>query len=200
MSNTTPIDGKVRVNVALQVAGIATQVTAALQSDNPKKCDELERKLTLAQGQLDPLDSPPGLVPFIDVMRGLLRGDDVAARAGGLPPAYRAVYEQIVDSITPPEPEGELTLRQVVDEVAHNLLTVMRFGTFDQRQQLIDVLLKMEQEAAERPHLLQLADFCKAARLLLDGDEPGPAAARLRGVFREKWEHIISTLDVDETD
>ncbi|MBN1937117.1 MAG: hypothetical protein JW934_20835, partial [Anaerolineae bacterium] len=131
MSNNTPIDGKVRVNVALQVAGVATQVTAALQSDDPEKRDNLERKLALAQGQLDPLDSPPGLVPFIDVMRGLLRGDNVAARASGLPPAYRAVYEQIVDSTTPPEPEGELTVRQVVDEVAHNVLTVMRFGTFD---------------------------------------------------------------------
>jgi len=190
-----PIDGRVRVNVALQVAGIATQVTAALRSDNLEKREDLERRLALAQSQLDPLDSPPGLVPFIDVMRGLLRGDDVAARAGGLPLTYRAVYEQVVASVMPPEPEGELTVRQVVDEVVHDVLNVSRFGTFDQRQQLIDVLLKMQQEAAERPHLAQLAAFCEAARLLLDGEDPEPVAAHLSGFFRARWKHIVNTLD-----
>lgn len=195
MDKQIPIDGRVRVNVALQVAGIATQVTAALRSGDLEKREELERRLALVQNQLDPLDSPPGLVPFIDVVRGLLRGDDVSARAGGLPPTYRAVYEQIIESVTPPEPEGELTVRQVVDEVVHDVLNVSRFGTYDQRQQLGDVLFKMESEAAERPHLVQLAAFCQAARLLLDGDDPDPAAARLTGFFRERWEHILCALE-----
>lgn len=195
MSKEIPLDGRVRVNVAMQVAGIAAQVSAALRANNQARHEELEHKLALAQSQLDPLDSPPGLVAFIDVMRGLLRGDDVAARAGGLPSAYRAVYEQVACSRADPQSEGELTVRQVMDEMAHNVITVMRFGTFDQRQQMIDVLSRMQRECAQLSYLSALSDLVKAARVLLEGGDPSALAAQLKGPFRDKWDQILSAIE-----
>jgi hypothetical protein len=195
-----PKDGRVRVNVALQVAGIAAQVVAALRSGSQDRCNELESKLALAQSQLHPLEAPPGLIPFIDVMRGLLRKEDVSARAGGLPPSYRATYEQVVDSTQHKEDEGELTVRQVMDQVAHNVIMTMEHGTLDQRQQMANVLFKMEQEAEQRPHLIALADLVKAARILLEGGDPSSIAEQLKGPFREKWEHIVDTLEIRQSD
>ncbi len=188
---------QVRVNIALQVAGIAAQVVSAMKSGSDARRDELESKLTAAQNHLDPVDAPPGLVPFIDVMRGILRGENVAARAGGLPPTYRAVYDQVVDAVEAPEDEGELTVRQVLDEVTHNVITVLKFGSYDQQQQLIDVLEKMQRESDPRPHLSLLATFVQAARLLIQGDDPAPVAAKLDGVYRTKWEQIVNALDQD---
>ena len=190
-------DGRVRVNVALQVAGIAAQVTLALQSDDRDRCDELESKLALAQSHLDPLDAPPGLVSFLDVMRGVLRGDDVSARAGGLLPSYCAVYEQVVDSVKAREDEGELTVRQVMNQVAQNVIAVMQSGTFDQRQQMIDVLFKMQQESEQRPHLSALADFTQAARILIEGGDVSTLVSRLPEPYREQWDHIIRVLETD---
>jgi hypothetical protein len=190
-------DGRVRVNVALQVAGIAARVTAAMQSDSSDERDELESKLALAQSHLDPMDAPPGLVPFIDVMRGLLRGDDVAARAGGLPPSYRAVYEQVVDSIQAHEDEGELTVRQVMEQVVDNVIAVIRSGTFDQRQQMIDVLYKMQQEAEQRPHLSALGGFTQAARILLEGGDASAIVSELPAPYQEQWGRLAEAAEID---
>ncbi|MBN1579088.1 MAG: hypothetical protein JXA89_00180 [Anaerolineae bacterium] len=185
------------MNVALQVAGIAAQVTSALQANDSDRCDELESKLALAQSHLDPLDAPPGLVPFIDVMRGVLRGDDVSARAGGLPPSYRAVYEQVVDSIQNEPDEGELTVREVMDQMANNVIAVMQAGTFDQRQQMVDVLFKMQQESEQRPHLAPLADLAQAARILIEGGDPSAIVSGLPGPYRERWDRIALALEID---
>ena len=84
-----PQDGQVRVNLAIQVAGIAAQVSSALRSSDSDRCTELVRKLTLAQAQLEQGTAPEGLVPFIEVMCGLLRGDDGSASAAGLSMSYR---------------------------------------------------------------------------------------------------------------
>ncbi len=201
MEKQIPQDGQVRVNVALQVAGIAAQTTAALQSGQTERCAELERKLARVQSQLDPLNSPPGLVAFIDVVRGLLRGQNVSARAGGLPPSYRAVYEQMVDSIshTNQPDDGELTLRQVLDEVTHDVIVTMQYGTWTQRQEMAGVLFKMRQESANRLYLLDLTDFLEAAQALLEGQDPANAAARLRGTFRDKWAQILDTTEASGT-
>jgi hypothetical protein len=190
-------DGRVKVNVALQVAAIAAQVTSALQSDDSDRCNELESKLALAQNQLDPLDAPPGLVPFLDVMRGVLRGDDVSGHASGLPPSYRAVYEQVVDSIAVEQDEGELTVREVMDQVVRNVIAVMQSGTFDQRQQMIDLLFKMQQESEQRPHLVPLANLTQAARILIDGGDPSAIVSSLQGPYREQWDRIALALEVD---
>lgn len=190
-------DGRVKVNVALQVAGIAAQVTSALQSGDGDRCNELESKLALAQSHLDPLDAPPGLVPFIDVMRGVLRGDDVSARASGLPPSYRAVYEQVVDSVKVEQGEGELTIREVMDQLVRNVIVVMKSGTFDQQQQLIDVLLKIQQESEQRPYLASLADLAQAARILIEGGDTSAVVSRLRGPYLEQWNRIVLALETD---
>ena len=39
MKNDLPKDGQVRVNVALQIAGIAAQVTAAMRSGDQDRCE-----------------------------------------------------------------------------------------------------------------------------------------------------------------
>lgn len=188
-------DGRVKVNVALQVAGIAAQVTSVLQSGDDARCNELESKLALAQSHLDPLDAPPGLVPFIDVMRGLLRGDDVSARASGLPLSYRAVYEQVADSIKIDQDEGELTIRKVMDQMVHNVIVVMKSGTFDQQQQMIDVLIKIQQESEQRPYLAPLADLAQAARILIEGGDTAPVVSGLRGPYLEQWNRIVLALE-----
>ena len=72
-------DEQVRVNVAMQVAGIAAQVALALRSEDADKRTELEAKLARAQAQLEGGTAPEGLVPFIDAVRGLLRGEEASA-------------------------------------------------------------------------------------------------------------------------
>ena len=77
MENGLPQDGQVRVNLAVQVAGIAAQVSTALRSGDADMCGELEAKLGRARDQMQRGAAPGGMVPFLDVMCGLLRGDDV---------------------------------------------------------------------------------------------------------------------------
>ena len=194
MDNQVIQDGKVRVNVALQVAGIAAQVTAAIKSGSQERCQALESKLDQAQAQLDPQDSPPGLIAFIDIMRGMLLDQPVSARAGGLPPSYRAVYQQVVDSIQAERQEGDLTIRQVMDEVAENVVRAMQYGTPNQQQQMAEVLFRMEQESEERIYMEPLVGMLQAARILLEGGDPTEAVAELRGPFRAKWDEIMETL------
>lgn len=193
--NDLPKNGQVKVNLAMQVAGIAARVTSAIRSSSQEQCSELAAKLTLARDQLQASDTaPPGLVPFIDVMRGLLRGQDVEELADTLPASYRAVYDQVVDE-TQRGHDGELTLREVLDEVTHNVIVVMKRGSPAQRAKMADTLFRMQRESSWRPDLQAFIDFLQAARTLLQEPDVPPAEPALQGRFLEKWNEILSALN-----
>jgi hypothetical protein len=194
VEDNLPQDGQVRVNLAMQVAGIAAQVSAALQSGDADRCEELAEKLTQAQVQLQQGAAPEGLVPFIEIMCGLLRGDDVSPLSERLSASYRAVYEQIVDEMQEPVGEGELTLGEVLSEVAHNVTALVKHGTGAQQSMMAQTLLKMQQESQRRPDLQELIVFLDAARALLLDEDPSPYASQLSGPFQAKWEEILYGL------
>ena len=145
-----PQDGQAEIDLAMQVANIATLVTGALRSEDASARSELVGRLTVARDRLEETAAPPGLVPFIDVMCGLLEDQDVSARDDELPGAYRAVYEQIVDEMQVQDDEEELTLRQVLDEVTHNVILAMKHGSLDQRRMMANTLLRMQHESVRR--------------------------------------------------
>jgi hypothetical protein len=133
-------------------------------------------------------------------MRGLLRGEDVSELADALPASYRAVYLQLqleLDNETRPTEgeEGSMTVREVLDEVARNVVLAMSNGTLTQRLRMANTLLAMQQEAADRPDLAGLCDLLLAARILLQGDDPSEAAEALRGPFMDKWQEILAAVD-----
>lgn len=194
VEDSLPQDGQVRVNLAMQVAGIAAQVSAALQSGDADRCEELAEKLTQARVQLQRGTAPEGLVPFIEIMCGLLRGEDVSPLSEGLSTSYRAVYEQIVDEMRESVGEGELTLGEVMSEVAYNVIALIKHGTGAQQSMMAQTLLKMQQESQRRPDLQELIVFLGAARALLLDEDPSPYASQLSGPFQVKWEEILNGL------
>jgi hypothetical protein len=188
-------DGQATVNLALQVANVAAQVSAAMRSDDEEKRYELETRLALAQARLiERQTTPEGLTDFLGVMRGLLTDEDVSALADDLPVAYRAVYQQLVGEIGASKDEGELTVGQVLDEVTRNVILALVRGTFDQRRRMAETLLAMEQESGERPDLGELRDLLHAARLLLMEEDPTPVAEGLTGPFKARWEEILEAI------
>ena len=193
--NDLPKNGQVKVNLAMQVAGIAARVTSAIRSSSKEKCSELEAKLAQASEQLQAADaSPPGLVPFIDVMRGLLLGQEVTELADTLSTSYRAVYAQVVDETQAGE-EGEVTLREVLDEVTHHVIVVMKRGSPAQRAKMADTLFRMQRESSWRPDLQAFIAFLQAARTLLQEPDAPPVEQELQGRFLEKWNEILSALN-----
>lgn len=185
-------EGQVRVNLATQVAGIAAQVSVALHSGDPEKKRELAGKLVRARDLLEAGTAPEGLVPFIDVMRGLLLDTDVSSLVDELELPYRAVYDQLISDLQEPPEEGGLTLREVLDEVTHHVVTAMRQGSYGQRRMMANTLLQMERESERRPDLGELIDFLEAARALLQDEDPGAYAVRLHGPFQAHWEEILN--------
>jgi hypothetical protein len=192
--NDLPQDGQAEIDLAMQVANIATLVTAALRSGDSSARSELVGRLTVARDRLEQAVAPPGLVPFIDVMCGLLEDQDVSAREDELPGAYRAVYEQIVDEMQVEDDKGELTLQQVLDEVTHNLILAMKHGSHHQRRMMANTLLRMQHESVRRPDLPPLIEYLQAGQALLQEQDPRPFAQNLRGPFREKWDQVLEAL------
>jgi hypothetical protein len=186
-------DGEDRVNLAMQVANIAAQASAALRSGSLEKRDELVNTLTRARERLAQNPTPEGLLPFIDVVCGLLRGQDVSANATTLPTPYRAVYDQLVDE-TEHDDEGEMTLREVLDKVAYNVVAAIKQGTPAQRRMMAHTLERMQRESARRPDLKSLIDLLEAARALLLDEEWEPHANKLRGPFQARWEEILNAI------
>ena len=197
-------DPRSAVNLALQVAQVAAQVSTVLRNPEQTPREELESRLGMAQERLEQQGAPTGLIPFLAVMRGLLRGEDVSELADALPASYRAVYLQLqlelgnVSTQVGPQPtggeEGSMTVREVLDEVARNVVLAMSNGTLTQRLRMANTLLAMQQEAADRPDLVGLCDLLLAARILLQGDDPSEAAEALRGPFLDKWQEILATV------
>ena len=89
-------ESQAKLNLALQVAQVAAQVSTTLRAPDQGARDELEARLAMAEERLEQQGAPPGLIPFLAVMRGLLRGEDVSELAEALPTSYRAVYAQLV--------------------------------------------------------------------------------------------------------
>jgi hypothetical protein len=190
-------ESQAKVNLALQVAQVAAQVSAALQSEDQAVRDELNGRLAMAQERLEQQGAPAGLIPFLAVMCGLLRGEDVSELAAELPVSYRAVYAQLVNETQPAssaDEGGSMTVRQVLDEVAHNVILAMSGGTLTQRLRMANTLLAMQQEAADRPDLSGLCDLLQAARILLQGDDPSAVTDQLRGPYRNKWGDILAAV------
>jgi hypothetical protein len=190
-------EGKTKVNLAVQVAQVAAQVSAALRSPDRAPRDELEERLGMAQERLEQQGAPAGLIPFLAVMRGMLRGEDVSELGDALPVSYRAVYLQLQleageEAHAAEGEDGAMTVREVLDEVARNVALAMTNGTLTQRLRMANTLLAMQQEAADRPDLAGLRDLLLAARILLQGDDPSEAAEALRGPFLDKWEEILA--------
>jgi hypothetical protein len=187
--------GRTAIDLALQVANVAAQVSAAMRSADAGKRSELESRLVLVEARLlEQQDAPEGLLLFLDVMQGLLRDEDVSDLADDLPAAYRAVYEQLVGEVQTDDDAGTLTVRQVMDEVTNNVILAMVRGTFEQRRRMADTLLVMEQESLPRPDLEGLRGLLQAARLLLQGADPTPIAGQLRGPFKARWEEILEAI------
>jgi hypothetical protein len=193
-SGNPPENGQVRVNLALQVAGIAAQVTTALRSGDEDKRTALEHTLGQAQEELRRGPSPEGLPLFIEVMRGLLRGEDVADQAAELPESFGAVYEQVVDEVQHVHAEGPLTVRQVLDEVSHNVIVAMRQGSYAQRRMMANTLLRMERESERRPDLAPFVHFLEAARALLQDEDWAEPAGQLTGPFQARWTQILEAV------
>ncbi len=193
-SGSPPENGQVRVNLALQVAGIAAQVTTALRSGDEAKQATLERTLGQAREELRRGPSPEGLPLFIEVMRGLLRGEDVSDRAAELPESFGAVYEQVVDELQHVQEEGPLTVGQVLDEVSHNVIVAMWQGSYAQRRMMANTLLSMERESKRRPDLAPLVRFLEAARALLQDEDWAESASQLTGPFEARWAQILEAL------
>lgn len=189
--NPPPESGQVRVNLAAQVAGIAAQASAALSSDDAEKRRALEGQLRQVRAQLLAGPAPEGLVPFIDAVCGLLRGEDVSVLASELPPAFRAVYEQLVEEAGRDDSEGDLTLGEVLDEVTYNVVVAVSQGSLAQRRMMANTLQRMEGEAARRPDLEGLIDFLQAARALLLDEDWAQPASRLSGPFQARWESLL---------
>ncbi|MBN1640266.1 MAG: hypothetical protein JXA09_03445 [Anaerolineae bacterium] len=190
-----PEDGQVRVNLAVQVASIAAQVTAALRSGDQETKHKLRNTLLKAQLQLRAGPAPEGLISFIDVMRGMLVGEDVSTIVPPLPDAYRAVVAQMIGEIEHDD-EVSLTLRDVLDEVTHNVTVAMRHGSYAQRRLMANTLLRMERESEQRPDLAGLVSFLEAARALLQEEDWTQAASALRGPFQAQWEDLLELLRV----
>ena len=196
-------ESQAKVNLALQVAQVAAQVSAVLHGQEEGAREELASRLELAQERLEQEGAPAGLIPFLIVMRGLLSGEDVSELAAGLPPSYRAVYAQLISEIQPASEGGEggsMTLGQVLDEVTRNVILAMSGGTLTQRLRMANTLLAMQQEAADRPDLSGLCDLLQATRILLQGDDPGPIAEQLSGSFLQRWEQILAAVDEIEAE
>jgi hypothetical protein len=87
-----------------------------------------------------------------------------------------------------------MTVRQVLDEVAHNVVLAMSGGTLTHRLRMANTLLAMQQEARDRPDLSGLCDLLQAARILLQGDDPSVVADQLSGPFRSKWDEILEAV------
>jgi hypothetical protein len=190
-------ESQAHVNLALQVAQVAAQVSTVLRGSDQDARDELESRLAMAEERLEQQGAPAGLIPFLAVMRGLLRGEDVSEFASKLPVSYRAVYAQLVNETQLSDSGGEdgsMTVRDVLDEVARNVILAMSHGTLTHRLRMASTLLAMQQEAADRPDLTGLCDLLQAARILLQGDEPGLVADQLRGPFRHKWDEILAAV------
>ena len=191
-----PKNGQVKVNLAMQVAGIAARVTSAMRSASEEKRSELEAKLASASEQLQASGTPPpGLVPFIEVMRGLLSGQEVTELVDALPASYRAVYEQVVDE-THAAQEGSMTLREVLEEVTRNVIVVMKWGSAGQRRDMVETLGRMQDESKWRPDLQPLVDFLGAARALLLDPEAALREPPLEEPFLEKWHEILQGIEV----
>jgi hypothetical protein len=193
-------ESQAKVNLALQVAQVAAQVSTVLHAPDQEPRDELESRLAMAEELLEQQGAPVGLIPFLAVMRGLLRGEDVSDLAGILPASYRAVYAQLMDEMqaagdgTAEGEGGTMTVREVLDEVARNVVLAMSGGTLTQRLRMANTLLAMQQEAADRPDLSGLCDLLQAARILLQGDDPDESADQLHGPFRSKWDEILAAV------
>jgi hypothetical protein len=190
----TPQEGQVRVNLAMQVAGIAARVTAALRSEDAEAKEMLRKTLLKAQLELRAGPAPEGLMPFLDVMCALLAGEDVSAIVPSLPDAYRAVVEQMIGEIEHDQPEISLTLRDVLDEVTHNVIVAMQRGSYAQRRMMANTLLRMQRESESRPDLASLIAFLEAARALLQDEDWAEPASTLRGPFHVKWEELLEAL------
>ncbi len=187
-------DGEDRINLAMQVANIAAQASTALRSGSLEKREELADTLTRARERLTQNPTPEGLLPFIDVICGLLRGQDVTAGATALPTPYRAVYDQLVDETEHNDEEGEMTLREVLDEVSHNVVAAIKGGTPAQRRMMANTLQRMQQSSAHRPDLKSLIDLLEAARALLLDEDWAPHANQLRGPFQARWEEMLNAI------
>jgi hypothetical protein len=178
-----------------EVARIAALVSEALRSGNQQRREELGARLELAQERLAERGAPEGLIPFLEMMRGLLSAGDVSAHLQDLPQTYRALYEQIMDDVGTREQEEQLTVRQVMDQVSQNAVLAIKHGTFDQRRQMADTVLMMEEASRKRPDLAALSGFLVAIRVLLKGGDPSSFEERLTGPFRERWDEIRRILD-----
>ena len=195
-----PRGGQSTIDLALQVANVAALVSAARRSADESKCSELAARLAQAQVRLlEQERTPEGLILFLDVMQGLLNGDEsgpcpALALAADLPAAYRAVYEQLISEVQTQDDEGTLTVRQVMDEVSNNVILAMVRGNFDQRRRMADTLMVMEQESLVRPDLEGLRGLLQAARLLLQGADPTPIASQLQGPFKARWQEILEAI------
>ena len=90
--------------------------------------------------------------------------------------------------------EGELTLREVLDEVSYNVVAAMNAGTHAQRRMMANTLQRMQQESARRPDLKSLIDLLEAARALLLDEDWSPHANKLRGPFQAQWEEVLNAI------
>ena len=190
-----PDGGQSRIDLAVQVANIAAQVSAAMKSADLDKRTDLENRLSLVQERLVGTQTPEELLAFIEVMRAVLAGRDASELTEELGRSFRAVYEQLIDELENPDTSDELTVGQVLQEVSHNVIQAMRFGTADHRRRMGNTLLEMAQEAERRPDLQALIDFLAAARLLLQDGDPTPAEAKLIGPFRSEWDKVLEAIE-----
>jgi len=190
----TSADRQSRIDLALQVANLAALVSAALKSGDATRRTELEGRLALVQERLQQTGAPTGLIPFIEVLRGALSGVDMSELAEELPRAYRAVYDQLMDE-QEAEDEGQLTVREVMEEVSRNVVAAMRRGSADHRRRMANTLLQMAQESEKRPDLTALIDFLMASRLLLLDRDPSTVVDRLVGSFRDQWQRIVDAIE-----
>ncbi len=180
------------------LSDLSVAVVIALQTQDDERIEALADHLAEMKQAADESEAPD-LAAYFKVLRGLVRGEDVATDAEKLVDPYRAGYERIAQELEekPEVDTGDALPPEWLAKVTSLVAATVKRGSEEDRAEVERELASIAQEV--QPEERRFHDFMAALRGVLRGEDPHEPAAELQPPYRQAYQSLLQLLAADDT-
>ncbi|MDQ4076656.1 MAG: hypothetical protein M3220_10480, partial [Chloroflexota bacterium] len=175
------------------LAQLISAVVAAEAAGEVEVQRKLAAQLVNIQMKLDK-EWQERLGPLLENLRAVLGGADPRILPTVPDPTYQRVWMSAVEILINADLSEEHAHAQLMDRLIHNTVFVARTDSAELTQGFLRTLLDVQRQAVESD-ALAVATLVGAIRAYLQGLDPTPFIASLKGEELEVWLRILEELE-----
>ena len=178
------------------LSDLSVAVVIAIQTQEDERIEALSSRLEEIKQAADEADAPE-LAAYLDVLRGLVRGEDVDTAAEKLVEPYLWGYERILQELEEGPESSDASSSEWVASMTSLVATTVKSGSEEDRAELERELVRIAGRIPAEE--TKFHDFIAVLGGVLRGEDTRELGVKLQPPYRQAYHSLLQLLAADDT-